>query len=70
MNPTKIISVMLVVAGALGLAYGGVSYTQETTGLKVGQFELNVREKKDINFPLAVSVCAISLGVFLLVAKR
>ena len=32
MNPTKLIAIVLIVAGSLGLAYGGFSYTKETTG--------------------------------------
>ena len=30
MNPIKIVAIVLIVAGALGLAYGGFSYTKET----------------------------------------
>ena len=68
MNPTKIIAIILIVAGGLGLAYGGFSYTKETTGLKLGPIELKVEEKETINVPLIVSAGAIAIGVFLLVA--
>lgn len=68
MNPTKIIGIILIVAGSLGLAYGGFSYTKETTGVKLGPIELKVEEKQNVNVPVIVSAAAIALGVFLLVA--
>ena len=67
MNPTKLIGIILIVAGGLGLVYGGFSYTKETTGMKLGPIELKVQEKETVNVPLIVSVAAIALGVFLLV---
>lgn len=67
MNPTKIIGILLIVAGSLGLAYGGFSYTKETTGMKLGPIELKVNEKETVAAPLIVSAGAIALGVFLLV---
>lgn len=68
MNPTKLIAIVLIVAGSLGLAYGGFSYTKETTGMKLGPIELKVEEKKNVDVPLIVSAGAIALGVFLLIA--
>ena len=67
MNPTKLIGIVLIVAGSLGLAYGGFSYTKETTGVKLGPIELKVQEKETVAVPLIVSAAAIALGVFLLV---
>lgn len=68
MNPTKIIAIVLIVAGSLGLAYGGFSYTKETSAVKLGPLELKVQEKERVNVPLIVSAGAIVVGVFLLVA--
>jgi uncharacterized membrane protein YidH (DUF202 family) len=70
MNMTKLIGIILIAGGGLGLAYGGFSYTKETTGLKVGPLELKVEEKQRVNVPLIVSAGAIVLGVFLLVVAR
>ena len=67
MNPTKLIGIVLIVAGCLGLVYGGFSYTKENTGMKLGPIELQVKEKENVNVPLIVSGGAIALGVFLLV---
>jgi len=70
MNTAKLIGIILIVVGGLGLAYGGFSYTKETTGLKLGPLELKVQEKETINVPLIVSAGVMALGVFLLVAGR
>ena len=67
MNPAKLIGIVLIVAGALGLAYGGFSYTRETTGMKLGPIELKVEEKERVNVPLIVSAGAVAIGLFLLV---
>ena len=68
MNPTKLIAIVLIAAGALGLAYGGFSYTKETTGVKLGPIELKVQKNETVNIPLIISAGAIVLGVFLLVS--
>ena len=68
MNPTKLAGIVLIVLGCLGLAYGGFSYTKETSAVKLGPIELKVEEKENVNVPLIVSAGAVVLGVFLLVA--
>jgi len=67
MNPTKIIGIILIAAGCLGLAYGGFSYTKETSAVKLGGLELKVVEKENVNVPLIVSAGAVVIGIFLLV---
>ena len=70
MNTAKLIGIILIVLGGLGLAYGGFSYTKETTGMKVGPLELKVQEKETTNVPLIVSAGVMAVGVFLLVVGR
>lgn len=70
MNPTKMIGIILIAAGCLGLAFGGFSYTKETTGMKVGPLELKVQERQTVNVPLIISAGGIILGVFLLVLGK
>jgi len=69
MNPIRIAGIALIIAGCLGLAYGGFSYTKETTGLKLGPLELKVQEKQSVNIPLIVSAAGIVIGVVLLVIR-
>ena len=63
----KLIGVVLVVAGVLGLLYGGFSYTKNTHEMKVGPVELSLKEKQSINVPVWAGVGAIAAGVVLLV---
>jgi hypothetical protein len=67
MNTTRIVAIVLIVAGILALAYGGFSYNKETVGAKLGPLELKVTEKKTVNVPIWAGVGAIALGGLLLV---
>lgn len=67
MNATRIIGIVLVAAGALALAYGGFSYTKDTTAVKLGPLELSVQEKKTVNVPVWAGIGAIVAGGLLLV---
>lgn len=62
MNPLKIASIALIVAGVLALLYGGFSFTKETHELKVGPLELSVKEKQTVNIPIWAGVAAIAAG--------
>ncbi len=71
MNTTRMIAIVLIVAGALGLAYGGFSFTKETHQAKLGPIELSVKEKQTVNVPMWVGVGAIVIGgVLLLMGGR
>jgi hypothetical protein len=50
----------------LALAYGGFSYTDDTTAVKLGPLELSVKEKKTVNVPVWAGVGAIVVGGLLL----
>ena len=66
MNTTKLLAIILIVAGALSLVYGGFSYTKDTTAVKLGPIEMTVKEKKTVNVPLWAGIGAIVLGGVLL----
>ena len=72
MAPNKLVAVVLIVAGALMLGYGGFSYTKDDTAVKLGPLELSVKEKKTVDFPVWAGVGAIVVGalVLLLNGKR
>lgn len=71
MGGIRIIAVILIVAGVLGLVYGGFSYTKENTAAKLGPIELKVEETKQVNIPLWAGIAAIAVGgVVLLSASR
>ena len=67
MNPIKLVAIVLIVAGALGLAYGGFSYTKDTTVVKLGPIEISAKEKEAVNIPMWAGIGAIVVGGLLLV---
>jgi len=66
MNTTKIAGIVLIVAGTLGLIYGGFSYTKEKHDVKLGPLEFSVVEKDTVNIPVWAGAGAIAIGVVLL----
>lgn len=67
MNGLRMTAIAIMIAGVLALAYGGFSYTQDTTALKLGPVELKVQERKTINIPLWAGVAAVVAGGLILV---
>jgi TRAP-type C4-dicarboxylate transport system permease small subunit len=66
MNASKIVAMALIVAGVLGLIYGGFSYTQDTTKAKIGPIELTVKDRHNVNIPVWAGVAAVVAGGALL----
>lgn len=70
MNAVKILAIVLIVAGSLGLMYGGFTYTKNTHEAKLGPIELSVKDRQTVNVPVWAGVGAIMVGVVLLVARK
>ena len=68
MSAAKMIGIVLIVAGIVGLVYQQYSFTKETHQAKIGPLELSVKEKETVSVPVWISIGAIGLGVVLLVA--
>jgi len=66
MNAIKIMAIVLIVAGILGVVYGKFSYTKETHEAKLGPIEMSVQEKQTVNVPAWAGVAAIVAGGVLL----
>ena len=66
MKAVKIVGIVFIVAGILGLVYGSFSYTKETHEAKIGPLELQVKEKETVNVPVWAGVGAILVGTVLL----
>ncbi len=62
MNSTRIAGIVLLVAGVLGLVYGGFGVTRETHEAKIGNLELSVKDKDTVNIPVWAGVLAIAVG--------
>ena len=65
MNMTKLVGVLLIVAGVLALIYGGFSYpkSHET---KVGPVAFDVKTQEHVNVPVWAGGGAVLLGMLLL----
>ena len=63
----KILGIALLVMGILAMAYGGFSYTKDSTAVKLGPIELSVKEKERVNVPMWAGVAAAVAGGLLLV---
>ena len=70
MNPLKIVAIVLILAGAAALAFGGFSFTKETHKAELGPLKLSVQEKENVNIPVWLGIGAIVAGVVLLVIPK
>ena len=68
MNTIKMLGLALLVCGALGLAYGGFTYTKSSSEVDLGLVSFEVQEKEHVNIPLWIGVgLAVAGGALLLV---
>lgn len=70
MNVLRVVAIALIVAGALGLVYGGFSYTEEKEVAKIGSLEFSVKDEEKVSVPTWVSVAGIAIGAGLLLFGR
>ncbi|MBL0122834.1 MAG: hypothetical protein IPP88_08905 [Betaproteobacteria bacterium] len=70
MNPVKMLAIVLIIAGGLGLLYGGFTYTKDTHQAKLGPIVLSVTEKESVNIPIWAGVAALAAGAILLFARK
>jgi TRAP-type C4-dicarboxylate transport system permease small subunit len=66
----KIVAVLLIAAGILGLVYGGLTYTRTTHEAKLGPLELSIKDRETVHVPVWAGVAAIVAGGALLFAGR
>ena len=70
MSALKIVAILLIAAGIIGLIYGGISYTKTTHDTKIGPLELSITDKETVNIPVWAGVGAIVVGGALLLVPR
>jgi len=70
MNPVKVLAIILIVGGSLGLVYGGFSYTKDTHEAKLGSISLSVKDTETVNIPAWLGVGAVVAGVLLLFVRK
>jgi hypothetical protein len=67
MSTAKLAAIILIVAGAIGLAYGGFSYTSSSQEIGIGSLSVTVDEKRTVPVPVWAGLAAVLLGAGLLV---
>jgi TRAP-type C4-dicarboxylate transport system permease small subunit len=70
MNALKIVALLLIALGAVGLIYGGITYTKTTHDAKIGPLELSIKDKETVNIPVWAGVGAIVVGGVLLFVRN
>jgi hypothetical protein len=67
-NVAMLIGIVLIVAGAIGLAIRGFSYTREEQILELGPIEATAKTKEEVAIPVWASGLVLGLGVVILIA--
>jgi hypothetical protein len=68
MKTTSIVGILLVVAGALALAYQGITYTKHEDVLDIGPIHATADRQERIPLPPILGGLALAGGIALLVA--
>jgi hypothetical protein len=66
----RMLAIVLLAAGALGLVYGGFSYTKSTHQADIGSLHMSVDETRRFNVPVWGGVGLILVGGLLLAVGR
>ncbi|MGB8326803.1 MAG: hypothetical protein WCE48_04410 [Steroidobacteraceae bacterium] len=69
MDTTRLAAIVLIVAGVLGLAYGGFTYTRQTHEADMGPLHMSVSEKERFNVPVWAGLGIIVVGGVLLFTR-
>jgi hypothetical protein len=65
----RLVAIVLIVLGIVGLTYGGISWTRRDTVIDAGPIELSREERETIPLPpIAGGLCLVA-GVVLLVMR-
>lgn len=67
MKPISMVGILLVVLGALALAYQGITYTHREKIIDVGPIHASADERKTIPLPPIVGAITLAAGISLLV---
>jgi hypothetical protein len=70
MKIITIVGIILIVLGAIGLIYGGITYTSSKDVVDLGAVHLEVDQQKHIPFSPIFGGIALGLGIILVVVGR
>jgi hypothetical protein len=63
----KIVGIILIVVGAIALAYGGISYTKREKVVDIGPIDVTTETRETIPLPPVLGGLALAGGIVLLI---
>jgi hypothetical protein len=63
----KIVGIVLIVVGAIALAYGGISYTKREKVVDIGPLDVTTETRETIPLPPVLGGLALAGGIVLLI---
>ncbi len=70
MKSLIIIGIILIIVGAIGLIYGGITYTTKKDAIDFGGIEFQINERERIDMPPILGGIAMAVGVGLVFIGR
>jgi hypothetical protein len=70
MKPITLIAIVLLILGALALAYQGINYTRQEKVLDIGPIHATAEKHERIPLPPIVGGLALAGGIVLLIAGK
>lgn len=64
----RVLGIVLIILGVVGLVYGGITYTRRSETVSVGPVSATVKEKETFPLSPVVSGVALLAGIALVVA--
>lgn len=65
----RIAGIILIILGAIGLAYGGFSYTRRKDTVQLGPLSATVTQRESVPIPPILGGIAVLAGIALLVVS-
>lgn len=62
MIDSKVVGLVLIVVGVVGLAYGGLTYTSDRQDVQVGSMSIQMSTKRTVPVPLWAGIAALVVG--------
>jgi TRAP-type C4-dicarboxylate transport system permease small subunit len=70
MGIQKLVAIVLILIGVIGLAYGGFTYTKDVHNADVGPLHMSFSEKEHVNIPIWAGLAFVLVGGVLLVTRK
>ena len=67
MKPILLLGIVLVIAGAISLAYHGITYTTHEKVLQIGPIEATKKTEKTIPLPPVLGGVLLAAGIVIIV---